>query len=150
MAKIKILGVDPGKTTGWARIDVDTETQKIELGIFGETRDTTLVELIPQIKESDIITYEAWLTRPKHLQRGAFDWDPMIAPQVIGSLLTLCKTLEKPRVVKQQPSIKPVGFAMAGLDYSSKKHQPHWKDALAHAVFYAVRSLKALPVRRSS
>ena len=108
---MKILAIDPGKTTGWAEITVVED--KIELGIFGFTKDTTLVELIPNIKAADIVVYEAWLTRPKHLQRGAFDWDPMITPQVIGSLLTLCKTLEKKEPVKQQPSVKPVGYAFS-------------------------------------
>ena len=145
---VLVLGIDPGKTTGWAQLEV--VDKKIELRPFGETKDTTLTELIPLIRESDVIVYEAWLTRPKHLQRGAFDWNPMIAPQVIGSLLTLCKVLEKQQVVKQQPSIKPVGFAFAGMKYESKTHQAHWKDALAHAMFYSVKILQGLPVRRTS
>jgi len=144
----KILGIDPGKTTGWANITL--EGNKIELGIFGNTKDTTLVDLIPDIKKADLVVYEAWLTRPKHLQRGAFDWDPMITPQVIGSLLTLCKALERPEPVKQQPSIKPVGYAFAGMKYVPGKQGMHWQDALAHAVFYAVKKLGALPVRKSS
>jgi len=100
---VKVLAIDPGKSTGWAEIYI--EDNVIKLGMFGVCKDTTLVELIPNIKEADHLVYEAWLTRPKHLQRGAFDWDPMITPQVIGSFLTLCKALEKPEPAKQQPSI---------------------------------------------
>lgn len=144
---MKILAIDPGKTTGWANIEV--KNNKIELGVFGNTKDTTLIELLPNLTEVDIVIYEAWLTRPKHLQRGAFDWDPMVAPQVIGSLLTLCKTLEKQEIVKQQPSIKPVGYALAGMKYVQGKKGTHWQDALAHAVYYAVKTLGALPVRKS-
>lgn len=145
---MKILAIDPGKTTGWASIEVDEG--KITLGIFGVTRDTTLVEIIDEIKATDIVIYEAWLTRPKHLERGAFDWDPMITPQVIGSLLAHCKTLEKEVVEKQQPSVKPVGYALAGMKYVKGKQGTHWQDALAHAVFYAVKKLGALPVPRPS
>ena len=145
---IKILALDPGKTTGWAEITI--KDGKIQLGIWGVTKDTTLVELIPNIKEADIIVYEAWLTRPKHLQRGAFDWDPMITPQVIGSLLTLCRALEKKEPVKQQPSIKPVGYGFAGMKYVAGKQGTHWQDAIAHAVFYAVKKLGSPPVRRTS
>jgi hypothetical protein len=145
---VKIFAIDPGKTTGWANIEV--KDKEIQLGIFGITKDTTLVELIPNIKEADVVIYEAWLTRPKHLQRGAFDWDPMITPQVIGSLLTLCKALERPVPVRQQPSIKPVGYAFAGMKYVPGKQGTHWQDALAHAVFYAVKKLGALPVRKTS
>lgn len=146
---MKILAIDPGKTTGWAQIDLESN-KKITLCPFGTTKDTELTELIPQIRESGIIVYEAWLTRPKHLQRGAFDWDPMITPQVIGSLKTLCKVLGKPVPVEQQPSIKPVGYALAGMKYEQGKKGTHWQDALAHAVFYAVKKLGALPVRISS
>jgi hypothetical protein len=145
---VKILAIDPGKTTGWAEINV--EDQVISLGIFGNTKDTTLVELIPNIKEADVVVCEAWLTRPKNLQRGAFDWDPMITPQVIGSLTTLCKALERKAPVKQQPSIKPVGYAFAGMKYLAGKQGTHWQDALAHAVYYAVKQLGAHPVRKSS
>lgn len=145
---IKVLAIDPGKSTGWAEIFI--EDKVIKLGMFGVCKDTTLVELIPNIKEADHLVYEAWLTRPKHLQRGAFDWDPMITPQVIGSFLTLCKALEKPEPAKQQPSIKPVGYAFAGMKYQQGKQGTHWQDAMAHAVFYAVKKLGALPVRKTS
>jgi hypothetical protein len=144
----KILAIDPGKSTGWASISV--ENQICKLGLFGVTKDTTLVELIPQIKEADYLVYEAWLTRPKNLQRGAFDWDPMLTPQVIGSFLTLCKALGKSEPAKQQPSIKPVGYAFAGMKYVPGKQGDHWQDAMAHAVFFAVKNLSALPVRKTS
>jgi hypothetical protein len=145
---MRVLSIDPGKTTGWAEISVDDT--KISLGFFGNTKDTTLFELKQNVEDADIIVYEAWLTRPKHLQRGAFDWDPMITPQVIGSLLTLCKTLGKKEPVKQQPSIKPVGYALAGMKYVPGKKGTHWQDALAHGIFYAVKQLGALPVHKTS
>jgi hypothetical protein len=74
----------------------------------------------------------------------------MITPQVIGSLTTLCKALERKAPVKQQPSIKPVGYAFAGMKYLAGKQGTHWQDALAHAVYYAVKQLGAHPVRKSS
>jgi predicted RNase H-like nuclease (RuvC/YqgF family) len=141
---MKLIGVDPGKTTGWACISIEDKT--ISLGLFGETKDMTLVELQPQLEEADVIVYEDWLTRPKHLQRDAFDWDPMYAPRVIGSLKTLCRILGKTEVVVQQPSIKPVGYGFANLQYKAGKKGTHWQDALAHATYYVVKSGLAKPV----
>ncbi|MET0785591.1 MAG: hypothetical protein ABWY25_02665 [Paenisporosarcina sp.] len=143
-----VLAIDPGKTTGWAWISL--VDKKINLGQFGTTRDTTLVELIPVIKESDIIVYEGWWTRPSYAKVGRFDFDTMITPQVIGSLLTICKTLEKKEPVKQQPAVKPVGYGMTGMKYVKGKAGTHWQDAMAHAVFYAVKNLGALPVSKPS
>ena len=143
-----LLAIDPGKTTGWATVVLTGKD--ISLGLFGTTKDTTLVEIASIIEEADLLIYEAWLTRPKHLQRGAFDWDPMITPQVIGSFLTLAKTLGKSEPIKQQPSVKPVGYALTGMKYVRGKQGTHHQDAMAHAVYYAVKNLGALPVSSSS
>lgn len=143
-----ILGIDPGKTTGWAMISVDKP--KISLVEFGVTKDTTLVEIINQLKKTDVVVYEGWFTRPDKSRTGAFDWKPMETPQVIGSLLTLCKVLEIQRVHKQQPSQKVPGYGFAGLNYVKGKQGTHWQDALAHAVFYAVTQLQCHPVSKPS
>jgi len=141
---VRILGIDPGKTTGWAELSL--QGRSLHLGMFGSTKDKTLVEIMPLLKEADVIIYEGWWTRPSKAQKGAFDWKPMEAPEVIGSLLTLCKILEKKQVIKQQPSSKVPGYSFAGMKYVKGKQGTHWQDALAHATFYAVTKLKALPV----
>jgi len=144
----QLIGIDPGKVTGWARISTDGPV--ISLVEFGQTKDTTLVEIIDHLKAADVVVYEGWWTRPDKSRTGAFDWKSMDAPQVIGSLLALCKVLEIPRIHKQQPSQKVPGYGFAGLKYVKGKQGTHWQDALAHAVFYAVTQLQCHPVGKPS
>jgi hypothetical protein len=138
-----ILGLDPGKTTGWALIDVtDRRITPINLG---ETQDMTCLVLRPQMQEADLIVIENFLVRPDKAKKGSFDYDPMWAPQVIGSLKTMAAVLEK-KVVLQPSSIKPVGYGWANQRYVAGKQKQHKWDAVAHAVYYAVKHLNALPV----
>lgn len=143
---IEVLGVDPGKTTGWATIYVES-TGTIRLGEFGVTMDMTLVDIKDRIQSADIIVVEGFWARPDKAMKGQFNWQNFPAEEVIGSLLTLCKLFEK-KSVKQQPSQRVPGYGFAGLEYKKGKKGTHWQDALAHAVFYAVRHLKANPVPR--
>lgn len=138
-----ILGLDPGKTTGWAIIRVG-EDRKVELGLIGETKDMALLEIEPRFDEADVIVYENFLVRPKNAMKGDFNYDPMFAPQVIGAIKTLA-ALKKKDLQKQEPAIKPVGYGFAGLQYTRGKKGMHVQDAIAHAWFYAVKQLHALP-----
>ena len=144
----KILGIDPGKTTGWAVIYV--EDKRISLGKSGQTKDMTLVDIKEHLEDADVIVYEGFWTRPTKARQGAFDWDQMTAPQVIGSLLTLCRVLGIQQVVKQQPAQKVPGYGFSGLRYVKGKQGQHMFDALAHAVFYAVTQLQCRPVNTPS
>jgi len=141
----KILALDPGKTTGWAQIQVNDGI--IQLGEFGTTKDTTLVEIAERIQLADVVVYEGFWLRPDKARVGHFDWYENTAEQVIGSLQTLCKLYQKERLIKQQPSQKVPGYSFAGMIYKKGKSGTHWQDALAHACFYAVNRLKAQPVR---
>ena len=143
----KILALDPGKTTGWATITV--HDKHISLGQFGNSTDMELVSLSQQIQDADVIVYESFYVRPDMAMSGKFNWQEMPALKVIGSLMTLCKLYQKSTVVKQQPSQRVPGYAFAGLHYKQKAKGKHWQDALAHACFYAVKSLHAFPVGAS-
>lgn len=142
----KLLGIDPGKTTGWGLIRVD-ENRKIHVLQFGQTRDPTLLEIQDYLSDADLIVYEGWLTRPGDARKGSFDYDPMITPQVIGALKLQSQLLGK-QVVEQSPSIKPPGYGFLGRKYVKGKKGQHQWDALAHAVYYAVKHLQAKPVGR--
>lgn len=141
----RIIGIDPGKTTGWAIIEVADKT--IQLIEFGMTKDLTLVEILDKILSADVIVYEGFWLRPDKARMGHFDWYENITEQVIGSLRTICKLNQKEHLIKQQPSQKLPGYAFAGLVYKKGAKGKHWQDALAHACFYAVNQLKANPVR---
>ena len=138
-----ILGIDPGKTTGLALISV--EGKKISLFGTRESRDQTCLDYFDWIKESNVVVCENFLNRPAKTKSGAFDWSNNLTSQIIGSIKTLA-ALEEKVFHLQEPAIKPVGYGFANLKYVAGKSGTHQKDALAHAVFYAVTKLHALPV----
>lgn len=142
---MRILGIDPGTSTGWANIDVNDK--KITLGKFGISKGDSLTDIYEHVQAADIIVYEGFWLRPDKAMKGDFNWQDNPAEKAIGSLLTLCKLSGKTKIVKQQPSQRVPGFAFAGLKYVPKAKGKHWQDALAHAVFYAVSVLHANPVR---
>jgi len=145
MTKIKILGIDPGETTGWATIFMG-EDKRLELGESGQTKDMQLIEIVDQIRSADVIVYEGWYTNPDKARAGKFNWRGFPAENVIGSLLTLAKLHQKDTPVKQQASQRVAGFAWAGMIYKKGAKGRHWQDALAHAVHYAVKSRGAIPL----
>jgi hypothetical protein len=141
---MKILGLDPGKTTGLALIELDGRRIKPPEA-YGECKDETLLEIEHLFIEADVIVVEDFKTRPNDARRGAFDWDQMIAPQVIGAAKALAKRHSK-LFVLQQASLKPVAYGLSNQKYVPGKKGMHRQDALAHAVFYSVQTLHALPV----
>jgi hypothetical protein len=140
-----VLGLDPGKTTGVAQIKVVGNKIELVYSSFTVTKDETLLDIEHLFEESDFIVVEDFKTRPGDARRGAFDWNQMIAPQVIGSAKALAKRYSKPLVL-QQASQKPIGYGLANMKYVPGKKGTHSQDALCHAVLYAVRSLGANPV----
>ena len=69
---------------------------------LGVSEDLTLDELSDHIKDSDLVIVESFLVRPKEARKGAFDYDPMETPQVIGALKLLCHLLEAIRRAKSK------------------------------------------------
>lgn len=138
-----ILGVDPGKSTGLATIRI--EDKKI-IPISMEVSKGSTTQLAPFVEQADIVVVENFLVRPTKARKGAFDWDPMITSRVIGAVELLCEQFHK-KLVFQEPSIKPVGFGWGNMKYVAGKKGTHSQDALAHAVFYAVKNGLANPVK---
>lgn len=139
----RILGIDPGKTTGWGVVILNDETKRILPGRFGQTKDMTLIEIVDEIRQADEIVYEGFWLRPDKAHKGHFDWQGMSAEKVIGALLTLVKLHQKKEPVKQQPSQRIPGYAYIGLTYKKGVKGKHQEDALAHAAYFAVRKLGA-------
>lgn len=142
---MKILGIDPGGTTGYSLIEVRDKT--IHALKWGETKDKLLLEIVPYIIQADTIVYENFLLRPGMARSGAFDWKSNVTEQVIGSLKTLAALHERKIEKPQEPAQKPIGYGFANLKYVPGKKGTHWQDAHAHAVFFAVKKLGANPVR---
>lgn len=137
-----ILGLDPGGTTGWALLEL--ERKKFSLQDWGHDKDTSMAGQEENIRKADLVIVEDFLVDPKHARRGAFDRDRMIAPQVIGSIKTLCRVLDTPYHL-QPNSVKPVGYGYINKKYVKGKQGMHKWDALAHAAYYAVTRLGAFP-----
>lgn len=143
---VSLLGLDPGKNTGWAFVEFNSQGEKSRLE-FGITLDQSLLEIEQHFQEADAIVIETFEVRPKHARAGTFDWDPMVTPQVIGAAKLLSRQLGKP-IFEQNPSIKPVGYGFAGLKYVPGKKGMHAQDAIAHAFYHAVRNAGLKPVLR--
>lgn len=139
-----ILGIDPGKNTGYALIKL--EGRKIQpTGIQGVDKNesiNSIKELMPQV---DIVVIEDFLIRPDKARKGNFDYNNMVAPRVIGKVELLCE-LNETQLEKQPASVKPPAYGYANLKYVPGKKGQHWQDAYAHACYYAVRKLDALPL----
>lgn len=140
---MKLLGVDPGKTTGLALVEIVQNRPKLLATL--ESRSDTLLDILPMILECDFVICESWQTRPNQARKGAFDWNVMEGPERIGSVRTLSVQAEK-KFVLQPPSVKPIGFAWANQKYTPGKKGVHQQDAVAHAVYYAVKNLGAVPL----
>ena len=138
-----VLGVDPGKTTGLGLIKV--EGKKITLQTIRESKDVTCSDYLDLLQEADIVVIENFRVRPLKARQGSFDYDDMVAPRVIGALIAQASNLKKKHVL-QEPAIKPVGYGWSNQRYVKGKKGQHIPDAVAHAVYYAVRTLKANPV----
>ncbi len=145
MSATRILSFDPGKSTGWARLTVDN--RQITLGEFGVSRDMTLSDVAHFFKEADVVVYEGFWVDPKLAAAGHLNYDEMPAPQVIGTIVTLAKQNQISHVVKQNASLKPPAYGFAGMIYVKGKKNMHAQDAIAHGVYYAVKNLRAHPVR---
>ncbi len=139
-----ILGLDPGKSTGYALIEV--VDRNIALKDFGVEKNEQVSKISDLISQSDLVICEDFKLRPEMARAGSLDYDNMVASRVIGKIELLCD-LSKTKMVKQQPSLKPVAYGFAGMRYVKGKKNMHWQDAFAHAVYYSVKNQLASPVK---
>lgn len=140
---MRVLGVDPGQHNGYAVLELKDKIISLLDGGTIERLDfyKRLPEMITSI---EIIVAEDFRVRPGQARLGAFDFDRMVACQVLGVLEFL--TVHSPTELKlQAASIKPVGFGFLGKPYrKGAKNVHHW-DAAAHAVYYLVTQHGAVP-----
>jgi hypothetical protein len=142
---IKILGIDPGRTTGLALLSlIEKELKPLAIR---ESRDLTCRDYLDLLQEADQIVIENFLIRPMKARTGAFDWSDMETPKVIGAIVAQLANLGKTPVF-QEPSVKPPGYGLSNQHYVKGKKGLHIQDAIAHAVFFAVKNLGANPLKR--
>jgi len=142
---IRIIGFDPGESTGWAIVDLRRKSFEIEaLGVLNEAALTQKLEGL--LVDIDVIVMENFRVRPGNAKRGSFDYSPMKTIQVIGAIKYEAKKSGIP-VVLQEPAIKPMGY---GFLHQPNKHL-HDMDALCHLAYYCIKrkilkSIQQLPV----
>lgn len=119
---IKIMGFDPGESTG---------VSYFKYGLF---RQETIVKDFTGIAASiasykpDIVVVEEFVLYPNKARH--LSWNDMYASQVIGVIKYICEVLDIP-VVMQQANVKKF------VDYSKcEAKNDHEKDAYAHTWFY--------------
>lgn len=162
---LKVLGVDPGATTGLAIFDTEQgrfcfvdekkliRTQGNKYIIFGselmEWVQLMADEIRTEYRSFDAIACENFIQRPyrAELRSGKttnalkFDqdlWVIQYTAKLVGVFTALATILDIP-YVEQEPSIKPVGYGILGNRYVPGKPGTHILDAMAHAAFYCHR-----------
>ncbi len=123
---MKILGLDPGHTTGWA---VVTEEKILYKGFFPHYEEVTA--LLAE-HEPDIAVVEDFLLYPWKSQQLA--WNNMKTVQNLGVIRYLLDEADVPYVLQAASLVKKHSRRLPG-SYSSA----HERDAVTHAIVYLVR-----------
>lgn len=128
-------GIDPGKHTGWAIYEDNTPLTMGEI-IVGVDRWDDLYDWIISHPSVKVIVCEGYRNRPVAMTQGhANTWSENLESQIIGFLRCYCR-ISRIELILQDPSIKPVGYGMAGLKYVKGKGGQHMQDALAHGAYW--------------
>jgi len=124
------IAFDPGATTGIAEWE---EGRPLWVAQY---RIEDLYEFLHRLsqrssEDSCEIIVEDYKVRPS-VNHAWSDVNPV---RVIGAI-QFAAWLRKANFHLQQPAIKPVGYAMAGIEYKPNKKGTHWQDACAHLAYY--------------
>lgn len=132
---MKYLAIDPGGTTGWAKFDADGNLlgcSKIQGG------DKFLDWLEDQEAGDTTLILEDYKVRP--WVNHSYSSVPTL--QIIGAIKRVAQKKEW-TLVEQQPQCMHMGLRYLGLyaKYGGgKKHVPDDQSALAHGVYYLVKT----------
>ena len=133
---MKILGIDPGKATGWAilQFELNDRTSVVEFG-QGEVQEKYFNEwldaVIPTI---DFVVAEDFIINP-HVKAWANTTSKINntdTAKLIGRIQYACH-LHMKSLSLQPPSDKPFAYTLIGLQYVQGKKKQHANDAKAHA-----------------
>lgn len=135
---MNLLALDPGGTTGYARFLQDEEGWYINE--VGEVSKDDILQWIENTGP-DIYVVENYRDRPNDFRgnRGR-RWSEGETHRIIGAIDSRARRIGSP-IVLQEPSIKPVGYGWAGMKYVKGKKGMHRQDAIAHGVYYLIKTL---------
>ncbi len=136
---MKILGIDPGITTGFALVDVtgpDCMT-KIQGGVVRGYEG--LYTLLKLGASADAVVMENFTLWPKMAVKVSSDDPELLTPRYIGAITMWFKFVAPKPLTFQQPALKKAcpGFLLSSLKLTGQTE--HEMDALRHVVVYARR-----------
>ena len=147
---MKIIAIDPGEMTGWARGTI--EDGKVEIESHGYTPWQEFViafaDRMEQPPMFDVVVYESWrLRKSSAMELVGSD---LQSSQCIGAIkLSVWRAQQRGFAVRmrnQEPAIKNVIDAMkGGTDYLPKSDKDHNKDAVRHLWYFAVKEEGVTP-----
>jgi hypothetical protein len=146
---MRVMGVDPGLTTGIAIWDTELQTFTLATEVRAEHKNLHASPMALWLERNDdiadIIVIENYVQRPNFMVQSKVKSAGTIAPHTFWTEQTTAKiigmfhyyaTLEDINVVEQEPAVKPIGYGVAKMRYTPGKKGMHITDAMAHARFY--------------
>lgn len=140
----RILGIDPGGTTGYCL----AETEAIGAGPVsildvGEVKEKFFFDWLDSWTNSfstgiTHVVCEDFIARPTFVSGR---WTELPVAKQVGAIAYRAHQLNCIYVVLQ-PSDKPTGYKAAGLKYVKGKQGTHIQDATAHAMYVAKLGFK--------
>jgi len=138
----RILGVDPGGTTGFCLVESEAIGRPTGHRIIavGEILSNDFFYWLQQWDSQELthVVCEDWIQRP---DMASGRWTPQSVAKQVGAISYRAFDLNC-LYIELQPSDKPTGYKAAGLRYIKGKRGTHIEDATAHALFVAKLGFK--------
>lgn len=132
---MRVVAVDPGKTTGTAWCDFVTQ----ERGVAQHTDITALVSWLTEIRP-DVVVMETF--RPRRDKALALCGQDIYASEIIGVVKMRCLEQNIPlamQIPATKDTVRQALLTMCGL-WNVTKGLPHARDAAKHLVVYALKN----------
>lgn len=142
---MKIIAIDPGEMTGWARGTIEDGVVNIEANGYTPWQDFVIAfdeRMSEDQPPYDTVVYESWRLRKSSAME--LIGSDLQSSQCIGAIkLAVWRAQKDGHVVRmrnQEPAIKNVIDAMkGGTEYLPKSDKEHGKDAVRHLWYFAVK-----------
>lgn len=153
---LRLIGIDPGVSTGWATALILNDAMYVEDSGWGPWRPFAMRfhdRMLNFEKEGfDVVVVEDWRLTKKG--RDVLLGSDLPSSQCLGCVRLAYDLARRgghrPRLVLQQPSTKSVvnGWMGAGADWLPDSPVDHNKDAIRHLWYYALNPANKTGVKR--
>lgn len=138
-----ILAIDPGENIGYGIINYDLDSKiatVVQTGIVRTLGQNEVGYAFYRFAfdkfDLDFVVLEDYVINPKVYQHD-HQGDKGLTLRQIGAV-ELLSYQHGVKLVKQMPTVKPVGYGFLGRKYQRGKKEMHGWDALAHAEYFLV------------